>query len=79
MNFVLFLSAFETNEISWTRKKTKISMIKPSIMTTLAITSFLPIAIAIGNWTQFPNINIATKEMFHNTERLQPLSDVDCG
>ena len=54
-------------------------MIKPSIMTTLAIASFLPIVIAVGNWTQFPNINIATKEMFHNTERLQPLSSVARG
>lgn len=59
--------------------KTKISMIKSSIATTLAIASFLWIVIAVGNWTQFPNINIATKEMFHNTERLQPLSSVARG
>lgn len=54
-------------------------MIKSSIMTTLAITSFLWIAIAVGNWTQFSDINTATKEMFHNTERLQPLSSVAHG
>ena len=43
-------------------------MIMSSIATTLAIASFLWIVIAVGNWTQFPNIKTATKEMFHNTE-----------
>ena len=34
---------------------------------------------AAQDWTSLPGINTPTKEMFHNTERLQPLSDVDCG
>ncbi|WP_406602576.1 hypothetical protein ACJA29_03895 [Metamycoplasma sualvi] len=31
------------------------------------------------NWTEMSNINIATKEMFHNTENLVPLSSVGRG
>ena len=31
------------------------------------------------NWDQFPNINTPTKEMFHNTENLEPLSSVTRG
>ena len=34
---------------------------------------------AAQNWTTFPNINTPTKEMFHNTEKLVPLSSVGRG
>ncbi|WP_406602653.1 hypothetical protein ACJA29_00370 [Metamycoplasma sualvi] len=34
---------------------------------------------AAQNWTEMSNINIATKEMFHNTDHLVPLSSVSRG
>ena len=81
------------------KKEIKSRLIKSHLITSLALISISPIAIALGkqivdnyqnqlfinssraaqDWTTFPNINTPTKEMFHNTDHLVPLSSVGRG
>ena len=81
------------------KKEIKSRLIKSHLITSLALISISPIAIALGkqivdnyqnqlfinssravqDWTNLPNINTPTKEMFHNTDQLVPLSSVARG
>ena len=81
------------------KKEIKSRLIKSHLITSLALISISPIAIALGkqivdnyqnqlfinssraaqDWTSLPGINTPTKEMFHNTHHLVPLSSVGRG